>query len=115
MQSQSEVLLVEDVAKSVVVSVQVNDDLVRELTKEYVRQYCEAHLETEWLTRADIKAITQMKSDQWIREHIDNAPYVRAHGLVFYVTSEGSGKQVPRYHKEIREYLSQFGDGGESK
>lgn len=92
------------------VSINVDDGLVRELTAQYVKQYCQQHLEREWYTRADIKAITQMKSDQWVRDHVDNNPYVRSRGLVFYVTSEHSGKQVPRYHKEIREFLARFGN-----
>jgi hypothetical protein len=60
------------------------------------------------LTRADIKKITGMKSDWWIREHIDNDPYVKANGLKFDVTEE-AGRAVPRYHAEIREFLKRFG------
>ena len=90
------------------VNLQVNDDLVADLTKRYLNDYFTKVLEPEWLTRADIKQITGMKSDWWIRKHIDNDPYVKAHGLKFDVTEDG-GRVVPRYHVEIREFLKKFG------
>jgi hypothetical protein len=86
----------------------VNDDLIADLAKQYLKNFYDARLEKEWLSRSDIKQITGMKSDWWIREHIDNDPYVKAHGLKFDVTEEG-GRAVPRYHKEIREFLKKFG------
>lgn len=90
-----------------VATIKVNDDLVAEIAKEYLKNYYDSRLEREWLTRSDIKAITQMKSDTWVRDHVDNDPYVRENGLVFYVTD--GRKSIPRYHKEIREFLKRFG------
>jgi hypothetical protein len=90
-----------------VANINFNDDLLVEMAKQYLKKYYDQHLEQEWLTRDDIKQITKIKSDYWIRTHIDNDPYVIANGLKFEVTD--GKRNIPRYHKEIREFLKKFG------
>ncbi|ANK59851.1 hypothetical protein [Loigolactobacillus backii] len=90
-----------------IANINFNDNLLADMARDYLKKYYDHRLKPVWLTRSDIKKITGMKSDKWIRDHIDNNPYVIANGLKFDVTN--GTKTVPRYHEEIREFLKRFG------
>lgn len=86
--------------------IQFDEKWLKELALEYLEEFYERKLETEWYTRDEIKRKTSIKSDKWIRENIDNHPYVVEHELVVNL-SDGERSSV-RYKKGIIEFLEKY-------
>lgn len=92
---------------SAIVNVVVREEFVREVTAERVEAYLEKFLPRMWYTRKDIKFMTNKKSDDWIRENIDNHPYVIKHGLAF--PDNDSQRAAMNYTRGIIDFLEKFG------
>ncbi len=89
-----------------VANVVVNEDYLKELVDQRALEFLEKHLFKNWYTRQDIKQKTGITSDEWIRDHIDNHPYVKEHKLKFTVSDANNAP--PRYLRGIDYFLDNY-------
>lgn len=90
-----------------VANIVVDEEILLKYAREFLEEFYSKHLQKDWYTREEIMFKTGMKSHDWIRENIDNHPYIKERGIKFNLSE--SVRSEPRYTKEIDEFLAKFG------
>ena len=90
-----------------VAQVVVDEEVLLSHADKFLEEFYTRHLTKDWYTRKEIMFKTGIKSHDWVRDNIDNHPYVVERGIKFNLGD--SANSEPRYTKAIDEFLEKFG------